>query len=95
MAEAPEDDTNRTGGGPSTVSATEGKIKDTEKSERKLTVLETYGYALGRTIGAGSYATVKVSRVLDFPPLKLTKIGFHVNLRFQRNEQCKYFKFFT
>lgn len=30
------------------------------KSERKLTVLETHGYVLGRTIGSGSYATVKV-----------------------------------
>lgn len=31
------------------------------KTERKLTVLETHGYVLGRTIGSGSYATVKVS----------------------------------
>lgn len=30
------------------------------KPERKLTVLETHGYVLGRTIGSGSYATVKV-----------------------------------
>lgn len=30
------------------------------KTERKLTVLETHGYVLGRTIGSGSYATVKV-----------------------------------
>lgn len=34
--------------------------KDDEKPEKKLTVLETHGYALGKTIGAGSYATVKV-----------------------------------
>ncbi|VVD05519.1 unnamed protein product [Leptidea sinapis] len=31
------------------------------KAERKLTVLETHGYILGRTIGSGSYATVKVA----------------------------------
>ncbi|CAH2217795.1 jg11309, partial [Pararge aegeria aegeria] len=31
------------------------------KSDRKLTVLETHGYILGRTIGSGSYATVKVA----------------------------------
>lgn len=34
--------------------------KDDEKSEKKLTVLESHGYILGKTIGAGSYATVKV-----------------------------------
>lgn len=28
--------------------------------ERKTTVLETHGYKLGKTIGTGSYATVKV-----------------------------------
>lgn len=31
-----------------------------EKSDKKLTVLESHGYVLGKTIGAGSYATVKV-----------------------------------
>ncbi|EEB16115.1 cAMP-dependent protein kinase catalytic subunit, putative [Pediculus humanus corporis] len=30
--------------------------------EKKLTVLETHGYTLGKTIGTGSYATVKVAR---------------------------------
>lgn len=34
-----------------------------EKSEKKLTVLETHGYALGKTIGSGSYATVKVCSI--------------------------------
>lgn len=34
--------------------------KDDENSEKKLTVLEAHGYILGKTIGAGSYATVKV-----------------------------------
>lgn len=33
------------------------------KAERKLTVLETHGYVLGRTIGSGSYATVKVKEI--------------------------------
>lgn len=36
--------------------------KDDENSEKKLTVLEAHGYILGKTIGAGSYATVKVAR---------------------------------
>ncbi|CAL1682715.1 unnamed protein product [Lasius platythorax] len=36
--------------------------KDDEKSEKKLTVLESHGYTLGKTIGAGSYATVKVAK---------------------------------
>ncbi|XP_015592495.1 testis-specific serine/threonine-protein kinase 4-like [Cephus cinctus] len=36
--------------------------KDEDKPEKKLTVLETHGYALGRTVGAGSYATVKVAK---------------------------------
>ncbi|EZA61755.1 hypothetical protein DMN91_004290 [Ooceraea biroi] len=36
--------------------------KDGEKLEKKLTVLESHGYALGKTIGAGSYATVKIAK---------------------------------
>ncbi|EGI59887.1 Testis-specific serine/threonine-protein kinase 4 [Acromyrmex echinatior] len=36
--------------------------KNGEKSEKKLTVLESHGYTLGKTIGAGSYATVKVAK---------------------------------
>lgn len=35
------------------------------KAERKLTVLESHGYVLGRSIGSGSYATVKVSDDCD------------------------------
>lgn len=31
-----------------------------EMSDKKLTVLETHGYAIGNVIGVGSYATVKV-----------------------------------
>lgn len=31
-----------------------------DKSDKKVTVLESHGYVLGKTIGAGSYATVKV-----------------------------------
>lgn len=34
--------------------------KNDEKSDKKLTVLESHGYILGKTIGFGSYATVKV-----------------------------------
>ncbi|XP_054016639.1 testis-specific serine/threonine-protein kinase 3-like [Hylaeus anthracinus] len=33
-----------------------------KKSEKKLTVLESHGYSIGKTIGAGSYATVKVAK---------------------------------
>lgn len=33
---------------------------DTQK-DKKPTVLETHGYYLGKTIGSGSYATVRVS----------------------------------
>ncbi|KAL6441294.1 hypothetical protein ACFW04_003507 [Cataglyphis niger] len=36
--------------------------KDDEKSDKKLTVLESHGYILGKTIGAGSYATVKIAK---------------------------------
>ncbi|XP_043280585.1 testis-specific serine/threonine-protein kinase 4-like [Venturia canescens] len=36
--------------------------EDDGKANRKPTVLESHGYALGRTIGAGSYATVKVAK---------------------------------
>ncbi|XP_046813391.1 testis-specific serine/threonine-protein kinase 4-like isoform X1 [Vespa crabro] len=32
-----------------------------EKSDKRLTVLETHGYAIGNVIGVGSYATVKVA----------------------------------
>lgn len=35
--------------------------RNTKKLEKKLTVLESHGYALGKTIGTGSYATVKVN----------------------------------
>lgn len=43
--------------------------KNDEKSDKKLTVLESHGYILGKTIGAGSYATVKViySKPTPFP----------------------------
>ncbi|KAL0114608.1 hypothetical protein PUN28_011722 [Cardiocondyla obscurior] len=33
-----------------------------EKSDKKLTVLESHGYVLRKTIGAGSYATVKIAK---------------------------------
>ncbi|XP_039301978.1 testis-specific serine/threonine-protein kinase 4 [Solenopsis invicta] len=36
--------------------------KNDEKSNKKLTVLESHGYNLGKTIGAGSYATVKIAK---------------------------------
>ena len=51
--------------------------KNGEKSEKKLTVLESHGYTLGKTIGAGSYATVKVKPIsFSFPFL------FHVTVFF-------------
>ncbi|XP_011696629.1 PREDICTED: testis-specific serine/threonine-protein kinase 4-like [Wasmannia auropunctata] len=36
--------------------------KNDEKLEKKLTVLESHGYTLGKTIGAGTYATVKIAK---------------------------------
>ncbi|XP_036148232.1 testis-specific serine/threonine-protein kinase 4 isoform X2 [Monomorium pharaonis] len=36
--------------------------KNGEKSDKKLTVLESHGYILGKTIGSGSYATVKIAK---------------------------------
>lgn len=44
----------------STVPAAPVPADIENKAEKKLTVLETHGYILGRTIGSGSYATVKV-----------------------------------
>lgn len=39
--------------------------KNDEKLEKKLTVLESHGYSIGKTIGAGSYATVKVCYIVN------------------------------
>lgn len=36
-------------------------VNSTEQRDKKPTVLETHGYYLGRTIGTGSYATVRVA----------------------------------
>lgn len=37
------------------------KSKEKKKSkEQKLSVLESHGYSVGRSVGSGSYATVKV-----------------------------------
>lgn len=37
------------------------KSKEKKKSkDQKLSVLETHGYTVGRSVGSGSYATVKV-----------------------------------
>ncbi|XP_017875012.1 testis-specific serine/threonine-protein kinase 4-like [Ceratina calcarata] len=33
-----------------------------DETKRKLTVLESHGYILGKTVGAGSYATVKIAK---------------------------------
>lgn len=49
------------------------------KTERKLTVLETHGYVLGRTIGSGSYATVKVSFKKTYT---ITKININISSAF-------------
>lgn len=48
------------GPSPSTSRDPAGEDKDDEPIEKKQTVLETHGYSLGKTIGTGSYATVKV-----------------------------------
>lgn len=44
-----------------------------QKVDKKLTVLESHGYFLGKTIGTGSYATVRViisSRVNATPSIE-------------------------
>lgn len=53
--------------------------KNGEKSEKKLTVLESHGYALGKTIGAGSYATVKVIHPSYLPFLFPPNVTFPLN----------------
>lgn len=35
-----------------------------ERKDPKLSVLETHGYTVGRSVGSGSYATVKVMIML-------------------------------
>lgn len=46
--------------------------KSEEVIERRLTVLETHGYVLGKCIGSGSYATVKVYIIKEaWDPLNL------------------------
>lgn len=40
--------------------STSGKPIEKKNDDKKQTVLEKHGYALGKTIGNGSYATVKV-----------------------------------
>lgn len=57
----------------------DGSRKD-EKTDKKQSVLESHGYTLGRTIGSGSFATVKVGYymyVFDFHIDRLT--SQHVN----------------
>lgn len=51
--------------------------KHDKKSEKKLTILESHGYTLGKTIGAGSYATVKVCYINSL--LKFKKSILHFN----------------
>lgn len=45
-----------------TGSPTTSSIGTDNKQDKKPTVLETHGYFLGRTIGTGSYATVRVRK---------------------------------
>jgi len=45
------------------------KVKSKEKKkskDQKLSVLETHGYTVGRSVGSGSYATVKVINCIMF-----------------------------
>ncbi|XP_018333125.1 testis-specific serine/threonine-protein kinase 4-like [Agrilus planipennis] len=47
---------------PSTAPTTHTHTHSVEtKTEKKPTVLESHGYYLGKTIGSGSYATVRVA----------------------------------
>ena len=51
------------------LKTTEDK-NDEKKSGKKLTILESHGYSIGKTIGAGSYATVKVCYISHLLMLK-------------------------
>jgi len=44
---------------PEKVEKNKSKEKKNSK-DQKLSVLETHGYTVGRSVGSGSYATVKV-----------------------------------
>lgn len=37
------------------------EVKEDQQKEKRLSVLESHGYYLGKTIGTGSYATVRVA----------------------------------
>lgn len=45
---------------PPTVETAHATQVGNDQKDKKLTVLETHGYFLGKTIGTGSYATVRV-----------------------------------
>ncbi|XP_014485927.1 PREDICTED: testis-specific serine/threonine-protein kinase 3-like [Dinoponera quadriceps] len=60
-----------------------------EKFGRKLTVLESHGYVLGKTIGAGSYATVKIAR----SDLHNSQVAVKIVSKFQAPDE--YTKFLT
>lgn len=40
--------------------STSNEVKENQRNNR-LTVLETHGYFLGKTVGSGSYATVRIA----------------------------------
>ncbi|XP_050444021.1 testis-specific serine/threonine-protein kinase 3-like [Adelges cooleyi] len=51
-----------TAGNKTKRESSKNKTKESGKSkEKKLTVLESHGYTVGRSIGSGSYATVKIA----------------------------------
>lgn len=45
---------------PEKVEKNKSKEKKRSRDQNKLSVLETHGYTIGRRVGSGSYATVKV-----------------------------------
>lgn len=47
-------------------SSTPVPAKDIETQKDRKTVLESHGYYLAKTIGSGSYATVRVNKILRF-----------------------------
>lgn len=49
------------------------KEKSKAKEHNKLSVLETHGYSVGRSVGSGSYATVKVKKTVQYEFLNYTK----------------------
>lgn len=50
-----------------------------QEPERKNSVLQSHGYKLGRTIGSGSYAIIKVKKIFINLIIYSTKFKSYIN----------------